>query len=179
MWPCAAQLVYNIIITIILSISAPIACDFVAWGTSWYDFQAGRPGYHGASHVLTNETDYADASDTNYWVAGTGKSGVNARLFLYLGGQKTVSGFYMKNTRSAQYNNVGTKKFTIFASATPTGPWTDSILTDTLSNVINIPVGEIEVIRFPIKPISNVKYVMFQVDSFYATAGGLQYFAIF
>jgi len=136
-------------------------------------------GKFGPANVLTNEQDIRfNETTTNYWLTGNGKTGVDARLFMYLGGTKTISGFVIKNTHNAEINSRATKDFTISTgtSPDPLGDWIP-VLNDTLKDARNI--GEVPVETFKLDVPISANFIRFEITSFYGTGGGLQYFSTF
>ena len=128
------------------------------------------------SNILTEGTEIISVSSglLNYWLTNAGASGPDARLVLHLGCEKTINGFYVRNTVHGGKRDRGTRDFSIFSGNSPDGPW-DLLIKDTLED----PRSSRLEITFFFHTITNitVEFVMFQIDTFYGPCGGLQYFS--
>ena len=110
----------------------------------------------------------------NYWISREGSTGDNARLVVDLGCLKTVDGFYLRNTHNAYRFNRATQHFTLFSSKKIEVGWKPI-----LKNIFpEMNPGEIEKTHFfPLAKNVEMRYVRFQVESYYKSAGGLHYIA--
>ena len=104
--------------------------------------------------------------DDNYWVAAANKTGEEAELALDLGLYNYVTGFRLKNAKKGS----GTENFTIFSEGV-------KLVSGKLEDVKNDD-GESFTVFFPLDHPKMIKFLEFQIDSFYGTGGGLQYFAV-
>ena len=124
--------------------------------------------------VLTEGTEVWGG---NYWITPASATGSKAQLVVDLGCEKTVNGFYVRNTHNGKRRNRAMNEFIIFTSSTSSGPW-DEVLRESLEDATQ---AEIEMtVFFPLPIIfyyMTVRYVMVQVDSYYGYSGGLQYFS--
>ena len=148
----------------------------VVYGPSYVDDRG--PLTSSAYHVVTNEKDFLTENNrnTNYWsteIAGTGE---DARLYMAFACPTTIRGFKIKNTHNARWNNVGTNQFKILTSTTDSGPWT-VILSENIPDARN--VDPVPVLQFPLENSVTTQYIMFQIETYYGTGGGLQYFATY
>lgn len=103
----------------------------------------------------------------NYWLSGLGLSGDKAFISLDLKQYKNVTGFKIKNTKNGEEKNWGTKEFTIFGD--------DELL---LSDVFVDVEDEVLTVDFPLKVPKLLRYIKFQIDTFYGLGGGLQYLGV-
>ena len=121
---------------------------------------------YAAENVLFEEKEKIG----NYWLAGVGKKGPEAVFSLDLKQYKNVTGFKIKNTKNETKRDQGTKKFTIYSE--------DKILmSEELDDIQNMK-DEVPTVSFSLDPPQLIRYLKFQIDSFYGTGGGLQYFSV-
>ena len=98
-----------------------------------------------------------------------------AYFIVDLGCEKTINGFYLRNTHNAERYNRGTGEFTIFSQIIPGDQWKELVN----GELEEISRTSLELTNFiAIENSSTVRFVKFQVDSFYGSGGGLQYFAV-
>jgi len=149
----------------------PENCGMVVYGGSYDGSQAFI-----ALNVVTNEKDFRSASPTyaNYWVTDNGKTGADAQLYMTFACTQTITGFQLKNTHNFSFNNVGTENFSIWIWKS--GKWT-TVQTGTLPDARNVSPVPLITFKLP-SPVRTGK-VMFQIDSYYGSGGGLQYFSIY
>ena len=126
--------------------------------------------------VVTDEEDFISGNNSNYWLTYDGQTGEDARLYMAFACPTTIRGFRIKNTHDTQHNDFGTNKFKIFASTSGSGQWT-KILSGNLPDAWN--VDPVPVLQFPLAGSLTMQYIMFQIETFYGYAGGLQYFATY
>ena len=117
--------------------------------------------------VVTEGTEYF----LNYWLAAVNATGEDAQITLDLDCEKWINGVYIRNTHNSYINDRGTKNFTLFGfnasgdlefltqSQLPdqrnvTGEWTQFV---------------------PLNTLVYVKFLKFQIDSFYGKGGGVHY----
>jgi len=156
-----------------------IGCQVVLSGKFYREKELGD--MFTVNNTLSNEADFwQDFPNyprvTNYWITDNGKTGEDAQLFLDLGCLKKVSGFLLKNTHNAGYNDRGTRDFSIFSRKTIEDPWT-MVTSGELADARNVSLVPTETFTLP-DAIIPARYIMFQIDSYYGLGGGLQYFSI-
>merc|ERR1712236_6615 len=163
------------------------------FGSNWIN-TAGRSAKYGnwaefdpvsfaPNHVVTNEVEgqlrpsiTPNKWRCNFWLTPDEKTGDEAALYMYFSCPRTISGFYIKNTRNNVANDRGTKKFRISSSETSNnGDWTTQ-LEGTLPSAINVPTNKVPTLSFPLDngPITT-RFIKFEIESFYGRGGGLQY----
>ena len=111
----------------------------------------------------------------NYWLAEQGKSGKDQGFTLYLGCNKTVVGIMLKNTRDAEDNDGGTKRFRILGSFYEDGPWHE-LLKESLEDSRQQEPPPVQ--QFMIANPVVVSFVKFELLEYWGYIGGLQYFAV-
>eukprot|EP00091_Calanus_sinicus_P016273 TRINITY_DN3556_c0_g1_i1.p1 TRINITY_DN3556_c0_g1~~TRINITY_DN3556_c0_g1_i1.p1 ORF type:complete len:179 (-),score=21.21 TRINITY_DN3556_c0_g1_i1:76-612(-) len=157
-------------------------CGKVVWGRSYGDVRTDvGPLMFAAYHVVTNEEDFwydypNFPGPTNYWLTDDGKTGADARLYMAFACSRTIHGFKIKNTRNTIRNSRGTEAFKIFSGTSGSGPWTE-ILSNSLPDARN--VDPVPTLQFALDSPVTTQYIMFQIESFYAYGGGLQYFSTY
>ena len=117
--------------------------------------------------VVTEGTEYF----LNYWLAAENAIGADAQITLDLDCEKWINGVYIRNTHNSYLNDRGTKNFTLFgfnASGV-----LDILTHGQLPDQRNV-TGEWTQF-FPLNTLVYVKFLKFQVDSFYGKGGGLHY----
>eukprot|EP00092_Neocalanus_flemingeri_P003868 GFUD01004165.1.p1 GENE.GFUD01004165.1~~GFUD01004165.1.p1 ORF type:complete len:233 (-),score=42.17 GFUD01004165.1:90-788(-) len=152
-------------------------CEMVVLESRSYGEDDGRCYYFSGTNVLTNQVESRNKNTSNYWLAPKKGVGKQARLHLFLGCTRTIRGFFIKNTHNAHHKNFGTKTFSIYSSSTHNGPWSNLILTGRLSDVRSVQPAPLETFNLP-KPITT-KFIIFQIDAYYGSGGGLQYISTF
>ena len=127
------------------------------------------------SHWIFSEgSEYKNQSFINSWITPELKTGKHAEIVINLGCEKTVNGFYIRNTHFGRHLGRGTKQFTIFTKDVLHETW-KPILT---SEFKKFAEGNVEqTLFFPLNSILNLQYVQVHVDKFYAKGGGLHYFS--
>jgi len=155
-------------------------CAMVVFGNYWLADQ--YPLNYNPDHVVTNEDDYFHIDNyngkkaSNYWLTDDGKTGEDAYIFFAFQCPRTIKGILLKNTHNYINNDRGTQHFTISISDKIDGQWTD-ILTATLPDARN--VSPVPVLNFDLEKEVETQYLRFQVDTYYGTGGGLQYFSTY
>ena len=109
----------------------------------------------------------------NYWLTPDQAIGKDDQLVLDIGCEKLVNGFYIRNTHHAHYKKRGTNTFSIDCQMKDNS-W-ETIMTDSLEDA-RVTVTE-TTFFFPLTSSLSMRYIRFQVDSFYDMGGGLQYFS--
>ena len=153
-------------------------CAMVVFGNYWWS--DAFPLVFIPDHVVTNEEDfshyYQGKESTNYWRADDRKTGEDTHIFMAFQCPRTIKGILLKNTHNYINNDRGTQQFTISISDKLDGQWTD-ILTATLPDARN--VSPVPVLNFDLEKEVETQYLRFQVDTYYGTGGGLQYFSTY
>ena len=111
-----------------------------------------------------------EEGDDNYWLADPDLSGKDAFISLDLRQYKNVTGFKIKNTKNGKDKNWGTKDFTIFENEVV-------LLSDQLADIQEME-GEVPTIEVSFDSPRLIRFIKFQIDSFYGQGGGLQYFSV-
>ena len=112
----------------------------------------------------------------NYWLAAPGMTGEEARVVVDLGCEKMINGVYLRNTHNGYLNDRGTKMFSLFGSMSDEGDWftfSEGIMEDSRHQVAE----KTEFFPFNFISAIKVRFLMFQVESFYGEGGGLHYIA--
>ena len=116
----------------------------------------------------------------NYWIADKQATGDEAFFIMDLGCPQNITGFRVKNAQNVAYTNSGVKKFTIFSSATSTGPWDSQYSAEVqdvrpkVNNLASISTGV-----YPLKcPIPSTQFIKFVVDEYYGIKATLKFFDI-
>jgi len=139
-------------------------CGMLVFGE--YHQPDGWPeGAFSPYHVVTNEEDFLEENQSNYWLTGDGAS---KELFMAFQCPRTIKGFLLKNTKNWIWNDRGTQDFTISISDSINGPWTD-ILTGTLPNAWD--VSPVPVLNFDLENEVETQYLRFKVDTYYGNMG--------
>ena len=111
------------------------------------------------SHVVTGDEgnnvlhDNCALEDDDHWVAPAGATSsstdgannTNAEVIIYMGCVKKPKGFQMKNIKKEK---GGTKRFTLFLSHFPEGPW-EQILTDEFKEQDNFGCSDLQTFFIP------------------------------
>ena len=123
-----------------------------------------------AQNTITN--DPKEIMEKNYWLGPDKKVG---SFTLDLGCETRVSMVEIVNTHNAQYKDRSTKEFKVLVSKNENGSW-DEVVHKTLEDSRFLPDP------LPLKKFSFaehiIKYVKFEILSFYGNGGGLQYFHV-
>ena len=124
-----------------------------------------------ARKVLNEEIE---VSGSNYWLAPSGATGDKAYLIIDLGCIKEVSGVYLRNTHNGNYNDGGTATFSIKSKTENHQPWVNVELeSNTLERVYSSELKMTKYVAFTI--IVPMRYLKFNVESYYGLYGGLSY----
>jgi len=164
-------------------VNADEDCGMVIYGGSYGSTNSNYgPSKLNPYHVITNENDYfwydpvGAEKMGNYWLVDSYKKGTDAQLYMNFACTRTIIGFKLKNTHNAEAHNSGTENFSIRIWDSRISKWT-TVLTGTLPDarqVSHVPVKDFKLGR----PVSTQK-VIFQIDSYYGVAGGLQYLSAY
>ena len=130
-----------------------------------------RDSYH---MVLSEGSETMGSNFTNYWITRHGWTGDNAKLVVDLGCVKKVDGLYLRNTHNAQKYNRATNHFTVFSRQNIKQGWRP-ILEGEFPEMN--PEEKEMTWFFPLTRQIEMRYVKFQVESYYEVAGGLHYLA--
>ena len=110
--------------------------------------------------------------EKNYWLGPDKKGG---SFTVDLGCETRVSMVELVNTHNAQYKDRSTKEFKVLVSKTGNGSW-DEVVHKTLRDSRFLPDP------LPLKKFTFaehiVKYIKFELLSFYGNGGGLQFFNV-
>ena len=133
-----------------------------------------------AANIFTLETDvWNGASDSNYWLAETGKAGEDQGFVIDLGCTKMVSGVNLRNTHNAQHRDRSTKRFRLLGSLNNNGPWQE-LLNENLEDSRQQNPPPVQQLMFCTPAM--IQFIKFELLEFWApgnggNGGGLQYLA--
>ena len=115
-----------------------------------------------------------EVSYQNYWMPPESTTGADAFFVIDLGCVKEVNGVYLRNSHNADYNNRGTRTFSIKTRIKTSDSWTQlSLANNTLDRVYSTALGETKFVAF--NSFVPVRYIRFTVLSYYGAGGGLSY----
>ena len=106
----------------------------------------------------------------NYWLGKPDLAGGKAILSLDLQQYKNVTGFRIKNTKRGEKQNHATEGFTIFGED-------QNLLSGQLEDTQDMN-DEVPTMNFSLDSPKLIRFVKFQIDSFYGNGGGLQYLSV-
>ena len=113
----------------------------------------------------------------NFWLASTNHIGHSFTIKM-TDEKLAITGISLKNARfKSKYSKRATKTFQIFGSLQENGPWTPLLkgdLKDPFPAGAAAPTVEV----FNLKKAAEVKFLRFDIDSFWGVGGGLDYFAV-
>ena len=111
----------------------------------------------------------------NFWLAKNKQAGGDEGFILDFGSTKRAVGVRLKNTHNRWYRDRGTKRFSLFGSNNPNGPW-KKILDANLEDPRRQYPPKVKTLHFG--NAVNIRFLKFQLLDFYGNGGGLQHLAV-
>ena len=126
----------------------------------------------GSSVLILGEQDgRLDNGKNNYWLPQVGQTNGQGFTVRVDTCARMIAGVQIKNARNA--HEYATNEFKVSASLNKKGPWetvVDSRLPDTRKEAATL-------LNFTFEQPVELKYLKFELISYWARGGGLQYFA--
>ena len=144
-----------------------------------FDYSIVEGTKRGASfapeNVVDSSANFKTSDGTNYYVPGD-KSGNSRKGFtLALGCTRKVNGIRIKNSRSFDAKDRGTKEFELLGAMDSSGPWTNLLTHEMVDPRSNDNIQE-EILSFPEK---EVKFIKWDVKSkVWGTGAALSYLKV-
>ena len=112
-----------------------------------------------------------------FWLASSGHTGHSFTLKMSTEKLK-ITRILIKNARfKSRISKRATKDFQVFGSLQKNGPWTQLLKGEFKDPFpAGAPAPTVEV--FNLKEAAEVKFLRFDIDSFWGNGGGLDYFAV-
>ena len=112
--------------------------------------------------------------ETNAWITKYKKKGSSVFIVIDIGCEKTLNGFYARNTHQGHKWRNGAKEIKVGFSSNSDGPWTGEVTKD-IEKVDNI--SQEKTIFFPLAAEIEARYIKVTMMDYHQNRGGLQYFS--
>ena len=119
-----------------------------------------------------------EIDSTNYWLSPVSLRGEDSFLVIDLGCIKEISGVYLRNTHNGNFNDRGTKRFSLKFRIETTDPWNNwnTEHGTTLERVYSTSLKKTKWV--PFASSLAFRYLKFVVEDFYGNGGGLSYIGV-